>query len=965
MASNIFNIPGSCSFVDVLAKRFMAEYASDPVGLSKVLFLVPNRRAVISLKDAFIRFNGEKPAILPQIIPVGDLGDEDVFLPDMDQAELLETLPPAIDEYEKLFLFAKLISSRPKEYGLPQMTPSQAFALAGDLSKMLDSVYNEQLSLENLKNLVPDQYAAHWQETLKFLQIIMTYWPEILKERGMIDRAFRQNILLERQAQALLKNPPAEKIVAAGVTGAFPGVKKLLSQIKNLPKGQIYLYNLDRLLDEEIWEEIDENHPQYEHKRLLEFLEVKREEIEDAVSAENPQRDLLVAQMMRPAKDSWHWQHLKTMPIDPEGVKNLHIVNCKDSRQEASCVALILREVLSVPEKTAALVTSDRNLARRTASELQRWGIKIDDSAGKPLHLSPVCTFLRLMISVLENQDSEAALLSLMKNPYMRMQEDPAELRQSVRAWEKRRRMPKFDGTAEQDLENEAWYQKLLNIMSPLKELFAEPKTDFKILLEKHIETAEALSGAENLWRGEDGRAAAAFLNKILPSSSIVGTIDPHQYLSLLTVLFSTQIYRSNYSTHPRIKILGPIEARLMHFDTIVVGSVNEGVWPVLPSSDPWMSRPMKKDFGMPLPERSVGIMAADFAGLLSAPEVYITRAARANGSPAGKSRWLLRLETVLDACGYKLESFFNQDVLFWSNQINQPKDKIKIEPPAPCPPIAARPRKLSASSIETLMRDPYEIFASKILKLKPLNPLDAKAAPSDYGNIVHKILENFSQIYPSTLDDKALDVLIKIGLDEFSKRRLPPQVRAFWWPMFEKTAEWLVKEEKSYRTNIAKVFGEVKGQIEFEVAGGKFTLEARADRVDLTKDGKINIIDYKTGEIRSNNEIDSGYAPQLPLEGLIASMGGFVGRQDQPLPAQEVEQLMYWQLGNKSQSYSKDIEKLLDKTYDHIKKLITAFDLPTTPYLARPNPKHLPKYANYEHLARTKEWLAGDESDE
>lgn len=966
MNNNLYNIPASCSFTDTLARRFSDLYAADPAGLSKVVFLVPNRRTAISLNEAFIRHNGLRPAVLPRILPVGDLDDDDVFLQTGEAESLLRELPPVVDPFERLFLFTRLIAAKPRDYGLAPMTLAQAFALAQDLAKLLDTVYNEKLSPENLQNLVPEQYAAHWQETLKFLNIIMTHWPRILEERGVIDLAERKNILLDLQAERLQHNPPADKIVAAGVTGAFPGLKKLLASVSALPQGELYFYNLDRLLDEEAWASIDENHPQYEHKQLLEYLRKSRDDVKDCVLPQNTGRERLAAEVMRPAPDTWRWRDLNTAVLPREGVENLHIVNCADSRQEALTAALILRQTLETPEKTAALVTTDRALARRTASELARWGIKIDDSAGRPLHLTPVGIFLRLTASVLEKGMSESAVLSLLKNPLTHFDEDTALLRRQVRQWEKLRRLPRFDDQ-ERLVPNEL--QQLMRQfrekLRPLAELYEQKTVPFKTMLETHIRVAEALSGIRNLWRGEDGRQASALIGKILPFADIIGDIEPARYLNFFTTLLSTRPVRADYCSHPRIKILGPIEARYNRFDTVIIGGAVEGVWPPAASGDPWLSRPMKKEFGMPLPERAVGVAAADFSMLLCAPEVYLTRAARSGGTPMSKSRWLLRLETVLNAAGYPLEMFYISPFSAICNLIDRADKSVRIDPPAPKPPLYARPRRLSASAVEKLMRDPYEIFAGRILNLKPLNPLDTDLQPSDYGSLVHKILEKFSRQFPVQMPENALQILLRLGADEFAEKQIPAEIRAFWWPKFAASAAWFVQVEGTYRQNIAKVYGEVSGSYTLETAGGPFVLEARADRVDRTAEGKINIIDYKTGAIRSNKEIETGYAPQLPLEGLIAAKGCFRGRTDgERIEQADVGELIYRQLGVKSQTYNKDTRGLIEDTEERLRKLITVFDFEDTPYTARPNPKHLQEYAEFEHLARIKEWAAEGNDD-
>lgn len=971
MPENIFNIAQSCSLTDVLAEKFSRIYADNPEGLANVLFLLPNRRACVSLRDAFVRVNGLKPSILPQIVPIADADEDEIFLNTDANSEVLRQLPPAIDNYERLFLFTRLIVSKPAEYGLPEMTFAQAFALAQDLAKLIDVFYNEQLSFDGLKNLVPEQYAVHWQETLNFLQIISKYWPQILQERGLCDTINRKNALLKAQAEMWQKNPPSGRVVAAGITALFPGLKQILRTIKNLPNGEIYFYGIDKRLEDDAWEQIDESHPQYELKQLLEFLQISRFEVKDEVKPRNPMREKLVSEMMRPALSTMEWRRLSADSLTSEATENLHLIASEDMGQEASAIAVIMRDVLNTEGKTAALVTTDRTLARRTAAELERWQIKIDDSAGKPLHLTPVGIYLLSILQVLEEDFSNSSVLALLKNPFMRLHSDIASLRRRVRNYELALRTPSYSGNKKEI--SEALLQDislLKQIMNPLKSLYDNPQADFTVLLQTHLQVAEALSdaasenetGADVLWRGDDGRKAAALFSKVLPQLKVLEQIPPKQYLSILTGLIASETVRPLYGTHPRLKILGPIEARFNHYDVVIIGGVNEGVWPQLPSSDPWMSRPMKKDFGMPLPERSIGVMAADFCQLLCAPEVYLTRASRVAGTPMNKSRWLLRLETVLKAYGYNAENLIDYQYAGLARLQDTPAAQDKIVIPAPKPPVSARPRRLSASWLERLICDPYSVFAAKILRLKPLDAPDKDLTPSDYGNLIHGILEEFNTKFPKELPNDAREQLINIGLNRFQAADISAELRAFWWPSFIKTADWILAQEAICRPAIKQIYNEVEGQMQINAPAGPFIAEARADRLNYNLDGSVDIIDYKTGRTRSNKQVRSGYAPQLPLEGLIAAAGGF-SKNGKQIAAGSVGKLCYWKLGEKVIEIT-ETEKILEQTYEQLQQLIAAFDFETTPYLVRPNPKYAPDYSDYEHLERIKEWAAENDND-
>lgn len=910
------------------------------------------------MADAFVKAQGMQPTLLPQMTPIGDVEEDELLLSGEGAEEALFGLPPAIERSERLMLFTKIIMAKPSDFGLEKMSLNQACFLAQELARLIDTVHNENLDFSNLAQLVPEEYAAHWQETLKFLEIITRYWPEILKERGLSDPSFRRNELIRRQCHIWREHPPAKRIVAAGTTATFPAMKELAATVLALPKGELIINGLDRELDADSWAAIDETHPQFELKELLDYLELKREDVADFEPVRNIEREKLISEVMRPAKTTDKWRNLAAEGIKSEALHGITVVNCNDIREEALAIALIMRQTLEIPEKTAALVTPDRNLARRVASELERWDIKVDDSAGRPLTLTPVGTFLRLVAKTVVRECRRIDFLSLLKHPLTGLGQSYAETRMLTRQLEQK---VWRGGKADEALE--AFAAKLCELQGDFSELCSGEKADLKGLIRSHIKAAERIAslsdkdGGQILWRGDDGEAAANFIADWYEKAEVLGEIDVKEYLGLWEAMAAGVMVRPKFGMHPRLRILGPIEARLTHFDTIIAGEVNEGVWPQAAASDPWMSRPMKKDFGFPLPEKAIGVSGLDFSLLMGAEEVFLTRAERVQGTPMVKSRWWMRLETVLKALNLSINDFSDVVYRLSAKNFDKPEQFEKVNAPAPCPPVSARPRELSASAIELLMRDPYSVFAKYILRLKPLDDVETDLTMADYGTIIHAILEKFNNKYNEALPPDALEKLLEIGKESFAENNLALERRAFWWPNFEKIAEHLVKVEEEYRQEVRKVHNEVKGKFSFNAPAGVFTVTAKADRVDETKDGRINIIDYKTGKIRTPKEVAKGFAPQLPIEGLIAEKGGFG-----TLPAAEVAKLIYWQLGRRETVIEENMEDILATTEDHLHKLISVFDFETTPYICHPNPKRIPEYSDYEQLARVKEWSVAEE---
>ncbi|MGE4279374.1 MAG: double-strand break repair protein AddB [Magnetospirillum sp.] len=978
-AGSIFTIAAGLPFVDVLAGHLLRQADGDPLRLARMLVLLPNRRACRALKDAFLRLSDGKPLLLPRLKPLepdaDDLAEQDLLAP--EGLDVAAPIPPA----ERHLILTRLVLQMGAGRGGHAPSPDQAARLARELGSLLDSVLIEEIGFDRLDKLVPDDYAAHWQVTIDFLKIVTQHWPALLG--GRIDHQDWVNKVLDAQAALWLRDPPEHPVIVAGSTGSRPATARLLAAIAGLDHGQVVLPGLDTHMDGESWESLDETHPQFMLKQVLARLNVSRAQVRDLSPRHDPRaaRSALLAESLRPAATCEQWRHPRDFPGALDGVS---LLKSPSPREEAGAIALMLRQVLEVPESTAALVTPDRDLARRVASELERWGVVIDDSAGRPLLLTEPGTFLRLLARVVAEDFAPHPTLALAKHPLSAGGLDPARFRAQARRLETEkilrgpRLAPGLGGLRTACAEDPAlirWLDAVESALSPFLTLMAQDSVSLADLLRTHMEAAEALAadhqgpGPLRLWRGEAGEALARTIGELAEALATIGTmfpaISPRHYAALFDELLSGRVVRPIWGRHPRLFIWGAMEARLQQSDLMILAGLNEGTWPGEAEADPWMSRPMRKAFGLPAPEVRIGQSAHDFAQAFAAPQVVLSRSARVEGTPTVPSRWLMRLDAVTQARGL---NFHQQEWewLAWHAALDRAEERVKVDRPAPRPPLAARPRKMSVTEVETWMRDPYGIYAKKVLGLRALDPIDADPGAADYGSLVHEAVEKFLNAFPQDLPDDAEAKLLEIGAEIFAPAMTRPGIWAFWWPRFRAVARWLAEHERGRRPDVARIHTEINGALELQGPAGPFRLHARADRVDEMKDGTLALIDYKTGQPPSAKEVAAGYAPQLPLEAAIARFGGF----DNVKPA-AVSQMLYWRLkggaeGGEEKSATADPQRLTDEALEGIQGLIAAFDDPTTPYEARPHPERAPKYSDYLHLARVKEWaVAGEEEAE
>ncbi|MDR3517164.1 MAG: double-strand break repair protein AddB [Azospirillaceae bacterium] len=988
----ITTIPAGVPFLDSLAEGVLRAVL-DPFDLPRITILLPTRRACRVLRDAFLRRSGGQPLMLPRLAPMGELDSDEMSLmpaapgtaPDPATDPVLSPdidLAPAITPIRRQLVLTRMIMARD-----PALLPDQAARLAGDLGQMLDQVHTERLGFDRLAGLVPDNYAQHWQLTLDFLGILTRHWPAILEQEGALDATDRRNRLLDAQIAAWRRHPPTEPVIAAGSTGAIPAVVDLLGVVTELPQGVVVLPGLDLAMDPDSWSRLTEDHPQFGMARMLARLGLVRDQVRrwpSPLVGTPPARTTLIAEALRPADTTEAWRRLEA-PLEPAAVTGLSRLDCPTAQDEAGAIALMMRGALETAGKTAALVTPDRVLARRVASALGRWGITVDDSGGRPLPETAIGTLMRLIASCARTNAEPVALLSLLKHPLVTCGLSPQECRRRARDLERvllrgPRPDPGFAGlraalerTADarfasphQRRELADWIQTLDQGFRPFFDLVAGSPQPLATLLHAHVDLAESLAtsnsrgGALRLWRDDDGVSMATLINQLAQAGRDFPAVAGQRYPALFDALIAGSVVRTAFGLHPRLHILGLQEAQLQHYDLMILGGLNEGCWPGDPSADPWLSRPMRQDFGLPAPERSIGLAAHDFAQAAAAPTVIMTRANRVDGTPTVPSRWLLRLDTVLRAYGAALPA--PQPWVLWANELDWPERISPAAPPEPRPPLAVRPRRLSVTQVETWMRDPYAIYARHVLGLTRLDPIAADPGAAERGEFVHQALDQFVRAYPRTLPPDARARLLDLGRAAFDTLLERPEVWAFWWPRFVRIADWFLATEQRRRTaGAVPLATEVSGRLTLAGPGGTFLLTGKADRIDRLPDGTLAIIDYKTGQPPSGTEVGLGFAPQLPLEAAIAQAGGFTD-----LPPAAVSALAFWRVsggepaGEEKPLKAAGLGEMIDQAREGLQTLITLFDDPATPYAAQPRPDRALRFNDYAHLARLAEWSNG-----
>jgi ATP-dependent helicase/nuclease subunit B len=1025
----IFDIPAHLPFLDCLAAGVLREMeAEGPEALARATILLPTRRSARALREAFLRAANGKALLLPRMRALAGLSTEDA---DELALPVLLDLPPAVDPLRRQAVLTGFVMRLPPRHGGPA-TAEQAWALAGELATLLDEIALEEKSAELLANatahefseawlhrlerLVPQEHAQHWQITLTFLRGVVQSWCDWLEARGLLDVGVRRVLALRAQNAAWQAQPPGDPVIAAGigVGGTIPVAAELLATVAGLPRGAVVLHGTDRRTMGEIWDAIQNapSHPFCSQARLLVAMAAEQDRIRPWIGCQDftPARAVpsvrpgLLGMALRPAEGLEAWTHCEPERWRP-GLEGLSLLTAPDASHEASAIALLLREALENPHARAALVTPDRDLARRVCAELTRHGITADDSGGEPLGETPAGAFLRLIARMVAEGFSPVPLLAVLKHPLCAGGMERAEWLSAARLLERRvLRGPRppagLSGLREaaadgiRDAEQLARATALLDALEAALDGFialpdtgpARPAAD---LLDRHLTAAEALAstkeapGGIRLYAGEEGEVLAAHLAALAPAMAELPPVSPAAWPALFDSAMSGVVARSVRGSrgrpggpHPRVEVLGLLEARLLSFDRVVLGALDENVWPLATDPGPWMSRPMRAEFGLPEPEARIGRVCADFLlTACAAPEAVLSRAAKRGGAPTVPARWLTRIETFLE--GQDGLALQRSPAASWAAALDQPEGGIgrPCPRPAPKPPRAARPDSISVTEVATLLADPYAFYAKRVLNLRALDPLEADVGASEYGQLVHGALARFIRRLSAAPNGWPGEAAARVAWDAAAEEALRaagprPALRAFWRPRLARIGEFAVAIEAEARAKggIRRSWTEATGQLALERPAGTVTLRARADRLDQLANGHLAILDYKTGSLPAADDLCDGTAPQLPLEAAMAHAGAF-----QDIPAGHVDSLTYWRVSGGQQAgeakpmleSAQEIEALAEESLERLGRLVDRFLLGDAEFRARPHPGRESRNTDYDHLARVAEWAGAEEAAE
>jgi ATP-dependent helicase/nuclease subunit B len=984
--AKIVSCPLGADLLAVLAERLRhGTLIPDAAGLPLYQWRIflPTRRAVRRLRGLLAR---GKSMALPHILPIGDV-DEDELAANRQSFNI----PLAISQDGLLFEVMGQLSRWAQEnqrFAIAReiaSSPIRLQHLAKSLVDLLHQSETEERSLTGVAAVYDLDLAEHREAIIDLLNLVTQQLPIRLDAEKRIGPSSRRNLLIRELAADIRQRDQAKPVVIAGSTGTNPATRDLIAAIAARPNGLVVLPGLASDMSTLDWQSLPPTHPQFNLKTLLDQLQITAASIPDMTKGFAARR-WLMQETMRPPSSSSYWNEVlhKAEARCREALQGLRLVAAPDRHAEALAIALMLRKAESEGRKSIALITPDRDLARRVASELHRWGLQADDTHGHALTERGRAQLLTLVLDARLEDFSPHSLLALLHHPlatfgmtddirgralqlfdmFVLRQHGLGGTLEGIAHALDRATLERSRAREEEPIRmvsDDNWLD-LASYLARMRSAFASIASQEPRELAWHV---DALQRCLGLIAPEGDDVLAPHLEAAFEDLSNESHRLPNLNLPEVMPLIFGRLARTTLRAPPgksAIGIYGLLEARLMHFETVVVGGLNEGVWPGSPDPGPWLNRPMREQFQLQQPERDIGLTAHDFVSTLSSPEVTITWAERIGTEPAIPSRWILRLRAVMEACGIPTSEHCDTHFVDLALRLDRPGTFNPVAKPKPTVDPVFAPRNFSVTEIETLLRNPYAIYARKLLRIKPLRQLAEEPDARLRGILFHDALKRWNEQQPHGTTIAPLADLITAGREIFLPVGDDPDVQAFWWPRFLRMAEWIVAKETDLQPDVIDRHAEVMGSLQLVIEGETFGIRAKADRIDVMAGGAVRVIDYKTGDPPTSPQVSSGFSPQLTLEAAMIRDGGFPR-----MGLRATQDARYIKAsGGRDPGKMVEIGKgkdgfdIMDKAQEHwdgLRVRLAALLDPDCPYPPRVMPFKEDKPQDYDHLSRYREW--------
>ncbi len=984
---SIFTVPFDQDFCDATVAAVTDWVGGDIFALGDAILLLPNNRAIKAITEAFIR-KAAPGLLLPRMAAIGDLNLDDSLGPIIDPLDFddSELILPAIDPLERLIILAELISLQKLSRGMA-ISATESIRMARLLAATIDELNAEKIAFRDFPTLHNDHdLAKHWQNAYGDL---LTIWPKYLKvleERKLQDTSNRRNQLLGRFANKISSGMITARIFAVGISTSAPAITAVLRAVALQTRNAVILPSIDLMMSKIDWNNLlpddsdderltsairHEAHPQFHLKLLLDRMGFQRSEISQ-LAINSKASHSSIQDIFCVPQQSAIWMQL---PKARKKMPNLRQLIAEDSAEEAVAIAILVRKALETKGCRIAIVTPDRELALRVSTQLKRWGIDANDTAGSALLKTANGTLFKAVILAIADGFAPNRLLAILQHPLIHNGEGRLDWLKKIRQLDLVLRGPIMGrglsaigmhidiAIADERRKNKDKLAELKNwwdhVVAQLTPLERAGDDGLAILFPLISQILSDMTHGQ-IWIGANGRQLSSVIENI-SNTQIANLANQNaaSLASLLDALFEGQIVRPAYGGHPRVAIYGLLEARLQQADVIICAGLNEGSWPQLAQPDPWLAPHLRRQLNLSGMDRNIGLAAHDLASFMGADEMIISRAKRDRDGPTVTSRFLLRLQAYL---GDQLCE--ETEALHLARKIDVGESEPLAERPVPKPSKEQRDIKLSVTDFDKLKSDPFAIYARKILLLEPLDPIDAEPTAAWRGTVIHDLLEQWSK-----QDNCDPTKLVPRAEAYLRNPAFHPMLGTLWQPRIIKALQWVADETDQLLKDFGRKPALTEAKANMQLVG--ISISGRVDRIDRNANNEFAIIDYKSGGVPKKKQIFFGFALQLGLLGLMLRDGHFKDSAGQVV-AGDAKSFEYWTMQKRSGTslFGNIVKATVDAPKDgkiltndfvefarsHAVAAIERWILGDEAYTAKLHPEY-PNYQDYDHLMRLAEW--------
>jgi ATP-dependent helicase/nuclease subunit B len=896
----VFTINTNESFFETLVQHIFSEYKIEK--MSELKIILPCKRDVAALLSSFKNYNTERCIILPEIVSLENIDEEDLIL-NLDRIKV-------INSTKRTLLLIEFILEWNRENN-----DNFPIDLAYSLSSLLGKA-------EAPKIIDCEQFNDHSKKIENFISLLIKTWSKTLRDLGVVDILQHKNDYINNMALSLQKD---QHVIFVGI-GKDEIYKSFIKAIYNLPFGKIILPNLNFKIREEDWKSLDKKHYQYCLKSLLDYLNVDRSDVVQ-LSDVIPARDAGIYTFFSGSQCHAIQMTLNDYVFDvtadlskinSEYSSNIEVITCDSEEEEAQVIALIIEN--KSYEKVSLFVTN-KLLATRIACLSRQHSVVSENY--------PYITLLIYSIEVLTSNWNSVALLSLLKHSLVTFGYTKEKYSKILSEFEivilRNFNTSGFESiiniiNSHKKLKHKKDVLMIINILETiLNPLLDSINRTISDVVTAHLQCVNMLSGIN--FSGLNNEVGNFIYNFLSACESIEIKCSLELYSQILTLFLEKDFFSVANDLN---------KFSLYHNKVVILAGFNEGSYP--PSfQSPFLNTTTREKFNLPSVQEEQGYFLYTLYNLFCASKVYITR------SVSNRKPILLQRLELLSREGEG--GLSRQPYRDWLRILNTPECVVPCVQPMPKPPAAVRKEKMqviSCSALEKLIRNPYSFYAEYILSLRQLRDLNFKPSILEFGTMVHNVLEKCSH-------DKKSPISIA------QKAFLASQFNFsnMWWVRLQKIIQSFIEfvEIRSKHVEAEKSFSYPVAACEAGIS-----LTAKCDRVEHLSGGQVAIIDYKLGSLPSNEEVMSGFFPQLILQALAV----------EHMTEREVSELAYWKFDydkikiTSLQSYR---QKMIEFQND-LPSFLSIYLSDLTPFVASPYLDKFLRLNSYKHLERVGEWL-------